>query len=321
MLAWLLTLAGCYAAYERRGETGPDGMRDGALAEGGRRDAGNDADAGMFHDIDAAPSDAGLSDGSAFEGGALDAGALDAGALDAGDSDVGALDASMDAGPGPRSVALRFAPDDFVYIPDRPALSVGPDTTYEMWVRARGPGLLSRKGFDTGVQHHAVRLEHDPDGRFVISAGWTLGGGERREVRAPFDAYLGRWAHIAIVIQRVAPFLRVRLYVDFEIAGVADLPDDLGRAYSLEPLLLGRFDGDIDEVRLWGSVRDGETLRAHAFMRLRPGTTGLVAYWPIEEASSQFLLDRSLRGNDGILGATTTGDDSDPMWITDGPIP
>jgi hypothetical protein len=140
-------------------------------------------------------------------------------------------------------------------------------------------------------------------------------------VRAPFDSALGRWTHIALVIERRGERLAVRLYVDFEVAATGEFPDDIDRSYNLEPLQLGRFDGDLDEIRLWASVRDAATLRAYAFMRLPIGTTGLIAYWPFEEAPSQIVLDRSLRGNDGILGARTGPDEADPAWIVDGAIP
>ena len=66
-------------------------------------------------------------------------------------------------------------------------------------------------------------------------------------------------------------------------------------------------------------TRDG--LRATAVMRVPFGSAGLAVYWPFEEAPGQIALDRSLRGNDAILGALTTPDDRDPAWITDGPIP
>lgn len=43
----------------------------------------------------------------------------------------------------------------------------------------------------------------------------------------------------------------------------------------------------------------------------------LVAYWPLNEGAGQIAGDASGHGHDGILGDTTSKEQSDPAWVTD----
>lgn len=151
----------------------------------------------------------------------------------------------------------------------------------------------------------------------MLVVGWVNLRFEPRLLHVPLDAW-DRWTHVATVFERVGTEIEMRLYVDFTEVAAGTFPNDLGDAFNIEPLVLGQFDGDIDEVRLWRSVRSEGTLRASGFTMIPSGTASLALYWPIEEAPGQLLLDRSLRGNDAILGALNTTDSADPTWISDG---
>lgn len=352
-------LTGCYEARERDGDGMVEPRDDAEVLLDGRvpedagapdadlpLDAGPPFDAHVPIDVDAGPIDAGPIDAGLFDAGPRDAGPRDAGPIDAGLRDAGPRDSGqpvdagprdagppLDAGPrdagprdagapdaGRRSVALRFAPDQYLLIPDRPGLRVGADTTTELWMRARGTGLVMRKGQDGGQRHLVLELATAADGSVEVVVGWTTVRNERRELRAPYDG-LDRWTHVAFTLQRTGGVLRGLLYVDFTVVASADLPDDIGDAFNTEALLVGRFDGDLDEIRIWNTVRSATALRNAAFTRQPTGTTGLAAYWPLEEApAGQIALDRALRGNDAILGQLTTADPRDPTWIYDGPI-
>jgi hypothetical protein len=351
-LASLLALGGCYQAHELGAEGGPDpGEEDAAPRDAARIDAGRDA-APPPIDAGPPPFDAGRDAGPPRPDAGRDAGPppIDAGpppfdggrdsgpprrdagrdaGRDSGPRDAGPPDAPRDAGrdtgtpdSGPRSIALRYAPDEFLLVPERPGLSVSGDQTYEMWIRARGPGTVSFKGnSSTGQQHHMLRIEGSGASAQIV-VGWVTFRLDRREVRAPFGASMGRWTHVATVIRMGAFGARIELFVDFVLAATADVPNDLVDAFNTEPLRIGQFDGDTDEIRIWAAARPVDALRAQAFTRLPFGTAGLAAYWPLEEApAGQIALDRSLRGIDAILGSGTTVDIFDPTWIFDGPIP
>lgn len=234
--------------------------------------------------------------------------------------DVGPLDVGIGSDAGRRSVALRFSENTYVFAPDRPGLRVSADATYEMWIRPRGTGIVSVKGQREGQRHLYVAIDTDADGRAVLVVGWVNLRLESRLLRAPIDHAWDRWTHVATVFERVSGEIEMRLYVDLVEVAAGRFPGDLGDAFNVEPLVLGQFDGDIDEVRLWRSVRSLDTLRATAFMTVPSGTPSLALYWPIEEAPGQLLLDRSLRGNDAILGALNTPDSADPVWISDGAL-
>jgi hypothetical protein len=310
------------------GDAGRDGgLRDGGLRDGGPRDGGP-RDGGPFDGglrdgglRDGGLRDGGLRDGGLRDGGRRDGGLRDGGLRDGGLRDGGRRDGgAIDAGRG--SPALRFTPGDLLFVPDRPALSVGTGSTIELWMRARGAGLVVRKGQDSGQQHHTIRLEETPTGIDLV-VGWVTISVARREVRVPFTPFLDRWTHVAMAIERAPEGrLRVLLYVDLTLVATGEFPDDISDAFNTEAMVFGRFDGDLDEIRIWGSVRSISSLTDNAFRRFPAGTAGLAAYWPLQEApAGQIALDRSLRGSDAILGELTTADDADPRWITDGAFP
>lgn len=272
-------------------DTGP---LDSSFFDGGPFDGGSPREAGIVHEA-GFPPDGGrvMHDGGRFDGGPR-----------------------VDA--GRTAIALRFFDHKYVFAPDRPGLHVQTDSTYEMWIRPRAAGVVSYKGQRTGQRHLYIEIEVDPEGRSMLVVGWVNLHLEPRLLSVPFGDGWNRWIHLATVFERVGAEIEMRLYVDFTEVAAGMFPNDLGNAFNTERLVLGQFDGDIDEVRLWRSVRSADTLRATAFTRVLSGTTSLGLYWPIEEAPGQLLLDRALRGNDAILGALNTVDAADPMWIFDG---
>ncbi len=110
------------------------------------------------------------------------------------------------------------------------------------------------------------------------------------------------------------------LYVNGVDTGSWAAPNSLFDAINDQPILMGGFEGDIDEVRLFTFARTASAVRTTMNTRLSPPPPGMEAYWPLEE-SGQIVLDRTLRGNEGVLGDLTFPDPADPTWITDGAIP
>lgn len=51
-------------------------------------------------------------------------------------------------------------------------------------------------------------------------------------------------------------------------------------------------------------------------------TTGLVAYYRLNENTGQTTYDETSNNNDGTLGTTSSSDSNDPSWTTsDAPLP
>ena len=55
----------------------------------------------------------------------------------------------------------------------------------------------------------------------------------------------------------------------------------------------GGFIGDIDEVRLWSTVRSLEEINADARSCSTGAVPGLRAYWPLDEGMGQTVADVS----------------------------
>lgn len=227
-----------------------------------------------------------------------------------------------DAGRPPSSDALRFTVDDVMTVPDRPALSIGPDLTFEMWARLRSSGVLAIKG-DPSVGSH-LYLEArpaDPDGNFdTFWVGWSVGG-MRVIVEARRSVPRDAWTHFALVQrQNAAGRVEVELFIDGESAtGIVDAGDVATyiTTFNASPFVIGRTDMDVDEVRLWRVARGQAAIQGFMRTELMPGISGLTAYWPLDGVG-QVVLDRSLNGNDGFRGTSPAADRSDPEWILDG---
>jgi hypothetical protein len=225
-----------------------------------------------------------------------------------------------DVGTPPSSDALRFARDDQMTVPDRPGLSIGPDLTFEMWARLRSGGILAIKG-DRSIGSHLYLEALDPVGDTFRTfwLGWSVRG-ERVMVVVDRPVPRDVWTHFAIV-QRGTSTGRVelQLFVDGEGTGVFDAGDVSSyiASFNSSPLVIGRADIDLDEVRLWRVARSQTAIQAFMRTELDPSSSGLAAYWPLD-GIGQVVLDRSLNGNDGFRGISPSEDGADPVWIPDG---
>jgi hypothetical protein len=71
------------------------------------------------------------------------------------------------------------------------------------------------------------------------------------------------------------------------------------------------FDGNIDEIRIWGVTRSGPEISANYAKRLNGSESGLLAYWPIDPT----VTDATGNGNDLVATGTPP-----PEIVTDTPF-
>ena len=249
--------------------------------------------------------------------------------------------------------ALAFAADDtalkltnidgnqtaFVRVANHPAFQMQ-SFTLEAWVQRTGLGY----GFSD-----------DPSGAAIISkpienasgsniASWHLhwtkdGKIHFNLVHTPFSSGvyvlsgatatpLGRH-HLAVTFDGAT----IRLYIDAVEMGSAGW--SLGTVYySTEDVLIGadnfnfqyyrRFDGYVDDVRVWSYARSASQIAAQMNCRLTGGEAGLVGYWPFDDSS---LSDVTGHAHNGILNgnpASATYASLSPLACTvgvdDGPL-
>ena len=63
------------------------------------------------------------------------------------------------------------------------------------------------------------------------------------------------------------------------------------------------FAGEIKDVRLWTTARTPAQLKQSMHTRLRGNEPGLLAYYPLDEASGDRVIDQTKQGRHAVLGA------------------
>ncbi len=67
-----------------------------------------------------------------------------------------------------------------------------------------------------------------------------------------------------------------------------------------------RFDGIIDEVRIWNIPRTQNDIQSYMYTALAGDETGLIGYWNFDDGSGDIAVD--MKGNDGTLNGS-------PEWV------
>lgn len=185
----------------------------------------------------------------------------------------------------------------YVRIPNSPAFSLQ-TFTLEAWVQrvgngygmtldGNGAGILV-KGFEGAVGTHIVswHLNYTHTGRVIFDLVHTFAGSGVYVLTPELADPLARH-HLAATFDGAM----VRVVVDGALAGSAAWT--LGSVhYGADDVLIGatnfgagflrRFDGWIDDVRIWDHARTSEQIAASMNCRLSGSEPGLVAYWPFD---------------------------------------
>ena len=113
---------------------------------------------------------------------------------------------------------------------------------------------------------------------------------------------LNTTAHVAATFDGT----NLSIYINGNLEGTGTLsspgiyygPEDvLIGAWNATPTYLRRFDGIVDEVRLWDHARGAIDIAATMNCRLDGDETGLLAYWRFDDGD---LIDSTGNGNDGV---------------------
>lgn len=207
----------------------------------------------------------------------------------------------------------------YIFVPDDGSLS--PDAiTVEAWFKvnsfeSKKMGANNERQF---ILFKKNKLEESNEGFAVYlfeetkSLWATVSSPEGRQVHVSAgenSIATGRWYHLAMT----ADDKNLRLYLDGEL--VAESSTGFKPNFDMKPLYIGdrcgeeigktlyggRFNGFVDELKVWNQVRSREQL-ADDMTEIPLGTAkGLLLYLPFEEKDAVIAKDASFADNDGIV--------------------
>ncbi len=204
--------------------------------------------------------------------------------------------------------------DDLVSIADSASLTMTGELTMEAWINADPSANINQMIINKEGEYEVGLF---PDGTlnwaFTNSdPGWTWHN-------TGYVVAAGEWTHIAVSYDNGA----VSTYVNGALVDTYSGSGVIADAHAtLDELRIGGrsndpdgkyFDGRIDEVRIWNTVRSQAEIQASMDQNLLGNETGLAGYWSFSEGSGTSVADLTGNGNTGTLidgGAGTAG----PQW-------
>ncbi|WP_053991239.1 LamG-like jellyroll fold domain-containing protein [Mangrovimonas sp. TPBH4] len=197
--------------------------------------------------------------------------------------------------------------------------------TFEAWIYVPSPGPSINLGIlDYGTNAAGSRntflIKNDNSLKFVSGGTFANLGTDPDTV--PLDA----WTHVAFVLNNGTGYL----YINGEEAISGNL-SNVNTPSGNEDVLIGNrvaaavtndmfFGGDMDEVRIWDIARTEEEIQATMYTELCESTTGLVAYYKLNEGvagadnAGLTSVTDSAGSNDGTLnGFAYSGETSN--WV------
>ena len=205
----------------------------------------------------------------------------------------------------PDGVHLSFDGDDFIQVADDPSLRMTNNVTMEAWINHSGSGtgtqiILNKEGeYEMGLTADTGEIIYAIAG---TAPTWTW------HYTGHFVTP-GEWTHVAVTYDGVAG--EVKTYINGTLVDTFAQSGAIGDVYtSFDELRIGgrenattqRFQGLIDEVRVWNTTRTQGEIQANMNGLLMGGESGLVGNWRFDEGSGGTAVDLSALGNNGILG-------------------
>jgi VCBS repeat-containing protein len=205
----------------------------------------------------------------------------------------------------PDGVHLSFDGNDFVQVADHASLQMTNKVTMEAWINPTGLGtgsqlILNKEGeYELGII---------ADTGEIIFAIADAGNTWAWHYTGQFVT-VGEWSHVAVAYDGVAG--EAKTYINGQLVDTYSQSGVIGDAYpAFNDLMIGgrgndafeRFEGQIDEVRVWSTTRTLGEIQSSMDGQLSGAEIGLVGNWRLDEAAGGAVIDQSAFGNDGILG-------------------
>ncbi|MCP4708851.1 MAG: T9SS type A sorting domain-containing protein [Planctomycetes bacterium] len=181
-------------------------------------------------------------------------------------------------------------------------LSLTEAITIEAWINVRDitawDGIISKWDNNDGGYYLCI----NPDGNRIR---WNVGVGS---IDGP-TITANRWMHIAATYDGI----ELKIYQDGIETSLSQVSGSIST--NTQDFVIGSqsdyieyaFNGQIDDVRLWNFARSQEEIQADMYHILNGAETGLVGYWPMNEAQGITLNDLTVNANHGTING--------PDWI------
>jgi hypothetical protein len=171
--------------------------------------------------------------------------------------------------------------------------------TIEAWVKTTGGGAVVNWGTTLTQQRSGL----------LIIGGHVYYVGENNDLQGSINVADGNWHHIAATWNGAT----LRLYVDGNADNSAPLSTHNTTGTTLR---IGRrsvgdaqteyFNGSVDEVRIWNIAKTQAQIQASMNLNTAFNSTGLVAYYQLDETSGTSITDATANNATGTLFASPT---------------
>ena len=209
----------------------------------------------------------------------------------------------------PDGVHLSFDNNDIVLIGDDASLQMTDNVTMEAWINPTigGTGsqlIVNKEGeYELGINADTSEIKFSiaevgaPDHWAWHNTGHFVTSGE--------------WTHVAVTYDGVAG--EAKTYINGELVETFAQSGAIGDVYTgFNDLSIGgrandaneRFDGQIDEVRVWSTTRTEGEIQANMYGLLTGAESGLAGNWRLDEATGTTAYDQSSNNNHGTLGGS-----------------
>jgi|GEM_PF-466484 len=224
---------------------------------------------------------------------------------------------------------LDFQAGQIVIVPDNALLdNLGQEYTIETWVNvpAINPAwswqfLAEREDvFALVINSTTGKIEFYRRGTAsILTSTGTLG--------------TAAWHHVAVRRVQTSPgTYTTTILIDgvasgsttdanFDLTGGGSKQLTLGNTTYTGFLYMYPVMGKMDEVRFWTVARTDAQIQSNRGVPLAGSTTGLLAYYKLDEGTGQTAGDATANALNGALGTTGGADVNDPTWgVSDAPV-